>query len=227
MEAASTATSLTETTTSAETTSSSVDSSTLISATTTSAASSTESSTFVTSTVSTTTTSSVATATPTGGFLRNICLKVVTGPVPGSVVARGPSRFTIKPAGTTAALFNLNLSTGQLYQSAGDQSAGYAVAVPAPYEDDNRPINSFTPREVLVRKLAPIICNVTTQSVTVGVPLSCSATGDDSVNSNTYTRFYYNRNSADSVIRIATDSKSFTRNNQEITLAAYDGDDCN
>jgi len=146
---------------------------------------------------------------------------VVTGPVPGSVVAAGANRFTIKPAASTAARFDINLSTGEVYQS-----NGKLIAAPAPYEDDNRPVNGYTPREVLVRKLAPIVCVVTNGSVTVGVPLSCTASGNDGVNANDYSRFYYNRNSGDSVLRIATAGKQFVPNNQEITLAPYDGDDC-
>lgn len=190
----------------------------VVESTTTTSVSSTEN-------ISSSTTSTSSTASPTASdvFARNFCLRVTSPSIlQGAKLIVGPNRFNLRGEldPTPAALFDINLTTGQVFQN------NDAVALSAPFEADTRPLNSFTPSQVQSIRLAPLICRTSGSSLPIGVPLDCIASGNDGSSTNSYTRFFYNSNDVEGIVRMATASRVFNRVNTELTLAPYAGSEC-
>ena len=70
------------------------------------------------------------------------------------------------------------------------------------------------------------MCETSGSTLPVGVPLNCTASGNDGQNTNSYTRFFSN-GGPESIIRMATASRDFTNRNIEVKLAPFSGADCN
>ncbi|KAF4843264.1 hypothetical protein CGCSCA4_v008189 [Colletotrichum siamense] len=178
-----------------------------------------------TSTQSSTTASSSTTA-PTSTIIpaQNVCLKVTSpASLQGYKVTLGTNRFVLKAGNdaTPAALFDINLTTGQVFES-----TGQTVALAAPFAMDTRPLNGYSPAQAAALTLAPLICQTSSSGLVSGATLACSATGNDGQNTATYTRFFYITTDANGTIRMAIASRVFTATQVDFTLAPYSGVDC-
>ncbi|KAF4825724.1 hypothetical protein CGCSCA5_v000513 [Colletotrichum siamense] len=172
------------------------------------------------------TTASSSSTAPTSTVIpaQNVCLKVTSpASLQGYKVTLGTNRFVLKAGNdaTPAALFDINLTTGQVFES-----TGQTVALASPFAMDTRPLNGFSPAQVAALTLAPLICQTSSSGLVSGATLACSVTGNDGQNAATYTRFFYITTDANGTIRMAIASRVFTATQVEFTLAPYSGVDC-
>lgn len=152
---------------------------------------------------------------------QNVCLKVTS---PASLQGyKGANRFVLKAGNdaTPAALFDINLTTGQVFES-----TGQTVALAAPFTMDTRPLNGYSPAQVDALTLAPLICQTSSSGLVSGATLACAATGKNGQNSVAYTRFFYIITDDNGTIRMAIASRVFTATEMEFTLASYSGVNC-
>ncbi|KAF0324453.1 hypothetical protein GQ607_008402 [Colletotrichum asianum] len=179
-----------------------------------------------TSSTQSSTTASSSTTAPTSTIIpaQNVCLKVTSpASLQGYKVTLGTNRFVLKAGddATPAALFNINLNTGQVFES-----TGQTVALASPFTMDTRPLNGYSPAQAAALTLAPLICQTSSSGLVSGATLACSATGNNGQNSMVYTRFFYIITDANGTIRMAVASRVFAATEMEFTLAPYSGVDC-